>query len=115
VNPNESQLPNQLEGRSVKGQVRSVGFSEIARRCVNMFEVGMTPGEFCERYREPLEALSVTEGDPRERVQQARTALSLNERDVVLGQHKVGKLLVVLPIPSNSLWCKGLSLSSGFS
>ncbi|KAF9237204.1 hypothetical protein BU15DRAFT_63271, partial [Melanogaster broomeanus] len=42
VNPNDSQLPNQLEGRSVKGQVRSLGLPEIAKRNVNMFEVGMT-------------------------------------------------------------------------
>ncbi|KAL0946000.1 hypothetical protein HGRIS_012276 [Hohenbuehelia grisea] len=89
VNPNDSQLPNQLEGRSVKGQVRSVGLTEIARRCVNVFEVNMTPEEFYERYREGLEAANVSEGNPRERVEQARTAFGLGDVDVVLGQHKV--------------------------
>ena len=39
VNPNDSQLPNQLEGRSVKGQVKAVGMTEMARRCINVFEV----------------------------------------------------------------------------
>jgi hypothetical protein len=39
VNPNASQLPNQLEGRSVKGQIRSLGLTEIARRCVNVSPV----------------------------------------------------------------------------
>ncbi|KAF9236596.1 hypothetical protein BU15DRAFT_8264, partial [Melanogaster broomeanus] len=52
VNPNDSQLPNQLKGRSVKGQVRSLGLPEITKRNVNMFEVGMTPDEFCGRYKE---------------------------------------------------------------
>jgi len=51
INPNDSQLPNQLEGRSVKGQVCSFGLTEIAKRNVNVFEVEMTPKEFCQRYR----------------------------------------------------------------
>ncbi|KAJ3510325.1 hypothetical protein NLJ89_g4744 [Agrocybe chaxingu] len=89
INPNDSQLPNQLEGRSVKGQVKAVGLSEVARRCVNVFEVGMTPAEFCERYREGLQAGGVTEGDEREVIEQARTAFGLSDRDLVLGTHKV--------------------------
>ncbi|KAG9309150.1 hypothetical protein JVU11DRAFT_10860 [Chiua virens] len=38
VNPNGFQLPNQLEGRDVKGQIRSLGLTEVA----NVFEVGFT-------------------------------------------------------------------------
>ena len=90
VNPNDSQLPNQLEGRSVKGQVRSQGLSEVARRCVNVFEVAMTPQEFVDRYRDTLVAANVHEGDPREQVEQARTALALEEKDIVLGIRMVG-------------------------
>ncbi|KAI6120169.1 glycosyltransferase family 2 protein [Pisolithus croceorrhizus] len=67
INPNDSQLPNQLEGRSVKGQV--------ARRNACVFEVGMTPEEFCQRV-----LLGDGDGTP---------ALGLGETDVVLGQHKV--------------------------
>jgi len=93
VNPNDSQLPNQLEGRSVKGQVKAVGMTEIARRCVNVFEVGMTPEEFCDRYPEGLAAGGVTEGNEREMVGQARTAFGLGEKDLVLGQHKVSLLI----------------------
>ena len=33
----------------------------MAKRCVNIFEVGMTPEEFCDRYREGLTAGGVTE------------------------------------------------------
>ncbi|KAJ7473492.1 glycosyltransferase family 2 protein [Mycena latifolia] len=89
INPNDAQLPNQLEGRSVKGQVRSAGLTQVARRGACVFEVGMTPAEFCERYAEGLEAGGVSEGEERERVQQARTAFGLGEKDVVLGVHKV--------------------------
>jgi len=89
INPNDSQLPNQLEGRSVKGQVRSIGLSEVAKRCGVVLEVGMTPEEFCERYREGLESAGVSEGDGKMRAMQARTAWGLSEQDLVLGQHKV--------------------------
>ncbi|KAG5643421.1 hypothetical protein DXG03_000965 [Asterophora parasitica] len=90
INPNDSQLPNQLEGRSVKGQVRSVGLAEIAKRCVHVFEVGMTPEEFCDRYKPGLEAGGITEGVPSEQVEQARAVFfGLTEKDLVLGQHKV--------------------------
>jgi chitin synthase len=41
INPNDSQLLNQLKGRSVKGQVRTAGLPEIVRRCVNTFETNM--------------------------------------------------------------------------
>ncbi|KAF8965794.1 glycosyltransferase family 2 protein [Flammula alnicola] len=89
INPNDSQLPNQLEGRSVKGQAKAVGLAEIARRCVNVFEVNMTPEEFCDRYKDGLQAGGVTEGDDREVIAQARTAFGLGERDLVLGTHRV--------------------------
>lgn len=62
---------------------------EVARRNVNVFEVGMTPEEFCDRYKAPLAEIGVVEGSPQEQVEQSRTALSLAEQDVVLGQHKV--------------------------
>ena len=36
----------------MKGQVKSAGLVEIAKRCTNMFEVNLTPEEFCEQYSE---------------------------------------------------------------
>ena len=90
INPNDSQLPNQLEGQSVKGQVKAVGMTEMARCCVNVFEVGMTPEEFCDCYRDGLTAGGITEGHEREMVAQARTAYCWRDMDVLLGQHKVG-------------------------
>ncbi|KAI0089472.1 glycosyltransferase family 2 protein [Irpex rosettiformis] len=89
ITPNDSQLPNQLEGRSVKGQVRSLGLAQVSRRCVNIFEAKMTPQEFVDRYRETLDKASVHEGEEREQVDQARTALGLDERDLVLGSTMV--------------------------
>ena len=96
INPNDSQLPNQLEGRSVKGQVKSVGLTEIAKRCINVFEVGMTPEEFCDRYSEGLAAAGVSRGDGRDMVGQARTVFGLGEKDLVLGQHKVSVTVIYI-------------------
>ncbi|KAF7973093.1 hypothetical protein HWV62_16302, partial [Athelia sp. TMB] len=89
INPNDSQMPNQLEGRSVKGQVRSAGLPEVAKRSVSVFEVGMSPEEFCERYRHPLNDLNITEGSYEEQVEQSKTALSLGDDDIVIGTHKI--------------------------
>ncbi|KZS96924.1 glycosyltransferase family 2 protein [Sistotremastrum niveocremeum HHB9708] len=89
LNPNDSQLPNQLEGRGVKAQIRSIGLSEIARRNRTVFEVSMTPSEFCERYRDQLALLGVEDGEDIERVIQARQSLGLQEWDLVQGQYKV--------------------------
>lgn len=73
----------------MKGQVKAVGMTEMAKCCVSVFEVRMTPEEFCDRYRDGLTAGGVTEGHEREMVAQARTAFGLREKDLVLGQHKV--------------------------
>ena len=89
INPNDSQLPNQLEGRSVKGQVKAVGLTEIAKRCTTVFEVGMAPEEFAERYRDGLHNAGVVEGEALEVIEQARTAFELGPKDLVVGNRKV--------------------------
>ena len=89
VNPNDSQLPNQLEGRSVKGQIRSLGLTEVSKRNVNVFEVGLAPDEFCTRYREPMTKMGVLDGSAKEKVERTRGVLGLQETDIVLGQYKV--------------------------
>ena len=54
-----------------------------------MFEVGMTPEEFCDWYKAPLAEIGVLEELPQEQVDQSRAALPLTERDIVPGKHKV--------------------------
>lgn len=89
VNPNDGQLPNQLEGRGVKAQIRHLGLSASAKRAAVVFEVSMLPSEFCERYQDQLQMLGISEGDESERIAQARTALDLAPEDIVEGSHKV--------------------------
>ena len=89
MNPNDSQLPNQLEGRSVKGQIRSVDLTKVSKRNVNVFEVGLTPDEFCTRYKEPLAKMGIVDGSVKEKAQQTRNILDLQENDMILRQYKV--------------------------
>ncbi|KZT19143.1 glycosyltransferase family 2 protein [Neolentinus lepideus HHB14362 ss-1] len=88
INPNDSQLPNQFEGRAVKSQVKSLGLPEISQRLSYTFEVSVTMDEFVQRYRDPLDRLDIVEGEPRERVEQTRTTLDLRSKDIVIGHHK---------------------------
>ncbi|KAF8433780.1 P-loop containing nucleoside triphosphate hydrolase protein [Boletus edulis BED1] len=76
LNANDSQSPNQLEGRSLKGQIQILGLTEVSKRNVNVFGVGLTLDEFCTR-------------SAKEKVEQTRNALGLQETDIVLGQFKV--------------------------
>ncbi|KAF8438194.1 hypothetical protein L210DRAFT_3647176 [Boletus edulis BED1] len=87
VNPKDSQLPNQLEGRSIKGQIRSLGLTEVSKRNVNVFEVGLTLDEFCTRYGEPMAKMGVMDGSAKEKVEETRNVLGLQETDIVLGQY----------------------------
>ncbi|KAF6741605.1 glycosyltransferase family 2 protein [Ephemerocybe angulata] len=98
INPNDSQLPNQLEGRSVKGQVKASGLVGVARRGVGggVWEVRMTYAEFGGRYRDVVGGSptsghfgEVDIGDEKAFVVQAREALGLGAVDVVMGRTKV--------------------------
>ncbi|KAF8523712.1 glycosyltransferase family 2 protein [Hysterangium stoloniferum] len=89
INPNDAQLPNQLEGRGVKAQVRNSGLPEMAKRSAVVFEASMTPEEFCERYKDQIGGLGIIEGNYAEQIEQARTSLGLGDHDLVLGQYKV--------------------------
>ena len=115
INPNDSQLPGQLEGRAVKGQIRSAG----AKRNAVVFEANMTPAEFCSRYKDQLAALNVHEGDETAKAVQARRALDLQERDIVVGTYKVGLFasltknnIQLLTIMCRSSYLNELSISS---
>ena len=91
INPNDAQLPNQLEGRGVKAQVRTTGLPDMAKKAaVGIFEASMTPIEFCDRYRDQLKVLGVpNEEEPIAKVVTARNALGLAESDIIVGKFKV--------------------------
>jgi chitin synthase len=94
INPNDAQLANQLKGRSIKGQVRGVTLSEVAKRAAVAFEVGMTPEEFRDCSRDPMGIVDVTEGEPQGLVDHTRTAFGLGPKGVVQGREKVGYIYI---------------------
>ena len=76
INPNDAHLPNQLEGCTVKVQVRSAGLGAVVAQCGDgsidagrMWEVGVETGEFWKRYCTPLSVLGVTIPEEREQRQ----------------------------------------------
>jgi len=90
INPNDSQLPNQLEGRGVKAQVKSLGLAEVARRQAVSWEINMTHEEFYERYKDQLQSLGISAGgDMASVAATAVGALGLQNLDVIAGQYKV--------------------------
>ncbi|KAH6903325.1 chitin synthase 8 [Coprinopsis sp. MPI-PUGE-AT-0042] len=100
INPNDSQLPNQLEGRSVKGQVRASGIAGVARRNGVLWEANMTFEEFGERYRGVLQEAGLEDvfgneqGEARDRALAEAFANQVTKnvgdsKDVVLGKTKV--------------------------
>jgi chitin synthase len=100
INPNDSQLPNQLEGRSVKGQVRASGVAGVARRNGVIWEANMTFEEFGERYRGVLQEAGLEDvfgneqGEARDRALAEAFSSEVKKnfgdaKDVVLGKTKV--------------------------
>ena len=73
----------------MKGQIRSAGLTEIAKRNASVFEATMTPAEFCERYKAHLVSLNIFDGSDIAKVEAVRAGLSLRERDIVVGTYKV--------------------------
>ena len=64
VNPNDSQLPNQFEGQSVKCRIQTLdlGLTKVSKRNINVFEVVLTLDEFCTRYKELLVKMGIVDG-----------------------------------------------------
>jgi hypothetical protein len=67
-----------------------------------MFEVGMTPREFCNQYWEKIARVGIIEGELREQIEQVRPALDFKDNDLVLGQY-IRKIQEVLNRTYNDL------------
>ncbi|TFK68107.1 hypothetical protein BDN72DRAFT_879221 [Pluteus cervinus] len=118
INPNDSQLPNQFEVRSVRGQVKSLLLGGVTRKMVRgaggWFEAAVEKEEFWERYGGVLNVGgdggdegseddyggderdgggNMGEGRPRPQVQkdlgEVREQLGLKEGDIVVGKYKI--------------------------
>lgn len=92
LNPNDARLPNQVETRGLRAQIRSYGLSEMTRKLATTFEVSMTHAEGCERYAAELNAHGILHGGVTNAADSMRSlakARGLGERDMSVGKHKV--------------------------
>lgn len=107
ITPNDSQLPNQLEGRGVKAQVKSLGLAEVARRQAVSWEINMTHEEFYDRYKDQLQGLGISAGgDMAGAAATAAGALGLQNMDIVAGQYKVCLGLNIRPLHMADDWIR---------
>ena len=67
-----TRLPNQFEEWSVKGRIQTLGLglTEVSKRNINVFEVGLTLDEFCTQYKEPLAKMDIVDGSAKEKALQ---------------------------------------------
>ncbi|RXK42203.1 chitin synthase [Tremella mesenterica] len=86
VRPNDSQLPSQVETRSVKAQIRSIGLTEMAQRLQMCYEVRMSHAEACERYAEELTLNGVdSEKTSAQQLHELKEKLGLKDLDMGIG------------------------------
>lgn len=94
LRPNDSQLPGQVEIRSMKAQIRSMGLTEMTLRLQTSYEVRMTHQEACERYGEDLNIRGIAEGPPEvQRLQDLKRVLQLSDGQMGIGTSRVNMAL----------------------
>ena len=91
LSPNDAQLPNQLEGRHLKSQLRAGGIPAVARRAaVAEWSINMTHDEFVESYGDELNELGIMQGNSVDKIVNLRDKMSWSERELAIGNYKVG-------------------------
>jgi chitin synthase len=97
LNPNDAHLPNQVETRGLRGQIRSFGMSELAKKLKHVYEVSMTHQEGCERYAAELNGYGILHGGSSPAAESLRKLLDAKkwtEDDMAIGKYKVRLLLL---------------------
>ncbi|KAL7424340.1 hypothetical protein Q5752_000022 [Cryptotrichosporon argae] len=90
LRPNDSQIPAQIETRSVRSQIRALGLVELAQRQQTASEVRLTHAEFCERYDNEFEehAIGAAASDA-DRIRDLMRVMKLGEGDLRIGSTRV--------------------------
>jgi chitin synthase len=99
LNPNDAHLPNQVETRGLRGQVRSFGMPELAKKLKHVYEVSMTHEEARERYAAELNGYGILHGGsspPGESLKKLLAAKGWNEDDMAVGKFKVRQIDIEL-------------------
>ncbi len=94
LRPNESQLPNQCEAKTLKQQIKTLGLAEMARKMLNDYSVSMTYEEFCDRYGSsptlaPVNMQGARAGEAKQKFASARQLMDWSDSDAASGRVKV--------------------------
>nr|ANG56511.1 chitin synthase 5.1 [Ustilago esculenta] len=94
IRPNDNQLPNQFEARTVKQQINTLGLSEMSRKLLNEYSVSMTYDEFCQRYADipslhAIQMRGAVSGEAKQKFSAARDVMSWSDQDAASGRVKV--------------------------
>nr|ODN91163.1 chitin synthase [Cryptococcus depauperatus CBS 7841] len=87
--PNDSQLPSQVDLRSVKGQTRSLGVAEIAQKLQTCWEVQLPHIEACTRYQKLFRDRNIAAAQPVDKLRDFKKRLQLNEFEMGIGLEQV--------------------------
>ena len=93
LSPNSAQLPNQIDAKLLRHQIRSLGIAELAKRLQGEWLANLELKEWWERYQglpQLMEHSAMLAPLPyREKVIKAREILNWTEKDLAVGKSKV--------------------------
>lgn len=90
LRPNDSQLPGQVETRSVKAQIRSMGLTEVTQRMRFNYEVRMTHQEFADRYYDEFAERAIgNQAAVGDRLRDFKRVLQLSDAHMAIGASRV--------------------------
>lgn len=91
LNPNDTQIPNQVETRHLKAQIKSLGLAEMAKHRRNTYEISMSHLEGCDRYGDLgiFDAIHQQNGQPKEAMKDMARAMQWEEHDMAVGKQMV--------------------------
>ncbi|GAA5957121.1 hypothetical protein JCM3765_005413 [Sporobolomyces pararoseus] len=93
LRPNDAQLPNQVDSKLLKHQIRSLGLADLAKRLQGEWTVNLELKEWWERYgdievlQEEHQALNALMY--RDKALKVREILGFSDRELGIGQNKV--------------------------
>jgi len=90
LKPNDSHLSLQMDIRTARFQIRSLGITELAIRLKGSCEIRMTHSEACDRYHDELTIRGIADGLPeKQRLADLQRVLRLNDNQMAIGSTRV--------------------------
>lgn len=103
LRPNDAQLPNQVDAKLLKHQIRALGIAELAKRLQGEWSASVEHKELWDRYRAipPIaeEGSTLAPLMYRDKALRCREILGWSEREMAVGRNKVRFLVACAEVP----------------